>query len=75
MQQEEVLMGRIVRWDAARYFGFIQPDRGPNWFFNGRDYFGDPSDIQVGMKVRFEAGEHRGRACAVAVEVLSDDAE
>ena len=63
--------GQIVRWDAARGFGFIAtPEGARNIFFHVRDFRGgEPAE---GMSVRFEQIEVGGKGPrAMAVQALS----
>ena len=63
--------GQIVRWDAARGFGFIAtPEGARNIFFHVRDFRGgEPAE---GMTVRFEQIEVGGKGPrAMAVQPLA----
>ena len=58
--------GQIVRWDAARGFGFIAtPEGARNIFFHVRDFRGgEPAE---GMSVRFEQIEVGGKGRVVVL--------
>lgn len=63
--------GRIKFYDNVRGYGFIERSGEPDMFFHVRDLIGDDVLLSLtpGAEVQFEVGRHRGRPCAVGVEV------
>jgi cold shock CspA family protein len=71
---EDVMTGRVLRWDPQKFYGFLQPDiNGANQFFHGRNVLSDVGLLAPGVRVRYELGEHTGRPCAINLEVINDD--
>ena len=46
--------GIISRYHADRGFGFIARYDAPDLFFHARDFVGGDTNIEIGLKVRFE---------------------
>ncbi|MET0288025.1 MAG: cold shock and DUF1294 domain-containing protein [Pseudoxanthomonas sp.] len=64
------VLGKVVQWNDAKGFGFIQPHDGAGrQFFHASDFDdGDNGRPRVGDWVRFAPGQdEKGRACAKTV--------
>jgi uncharacterized membrane protein YsdA (DUF1294 family)/cold shock CspA family protein len=69
--------GRVVRWDAARAFGFIRsPDTSADVFFHARDFRGGaaPREGQAVVYEEIHVGGKGPRAMAVQPAVHTGDA-
>lgn len=66
-------IGRIVRFNKDRGFGFVEPDSepGPSVFVHiSRLFLAGIRDPKVGMPLAYEIGTHDGRECVIGVEAL-----
>ena len=51
-------VGRVIRFDTNKGFGFIAPDGGgDDMFLHASALIGDPQSLRQGMKVEFESIE------------------
>jgi cold shock CspA family protein len=77
MPKHAVVVGTLVKWNAARGFGFARRDHGEDVFVFGKDvrYSGiNEDDLQVGMRLSFvqRPDEKPGRAArAIYIRIIS----
>lgn len=69
-----VAIGRVIRFDQARGYGFIAPDDGGEDVFLHAAEVGVQTDIRVGTQVEFQAMDSQRGLKAYDVKVLSSPA-
>jgi cold shock CspA family protein len=66
-------IGRIVRFNTDRGFGFVEPDSEPGsttFIHISRLNLAGIKDPKVGTPIVYETGMHNGRECVVSCEAL-----
>jgi cold shock CspA family protein len=66
-------IGRIVRFNADRGFGFVEPDSEPGstvFIHISRLILADIKNPKVGTPIVYETGMHKGKPCVVSCEAL-----
>jgi cold shock CspA family protein len=75
--KRERVVGRLVKWDIDRGFGFVCRDHGDDVFLSARDAFYsglNVGDLQVGTRLSFVPwpDEKPGRAArAICIQIIS----